>query len=75
MDHTVPWKGFASGGENMTDEARSFRVDVAVGAHKPHGNRADPTQDQFYTQIEMVAFHATRKPIRTAVGSTLRLVM
>jgi hypothetical protein len=58
MDHTMPWKALVSGGKNMTDEARCFRVDVAVGADKSHGNRADAAQDQFGTRIELVALHA-----------------
>jgi hypothetical protein len=61
MDHAVPWKTFASGGENTTDEARRFRVDVAVGADKSHGNRADPTQDRFCAWIEALALHAKER--------------
>jgi len=58
VDHTVPWKAFVSGGKKVTDEARRFRVDVAVGADKSHGNRANPAQDSFCTRIEVVALHA-----------------
>src|SRR4029077_1104029 len=57
MDHTMPRKAFASGGKNMTDEARCLRVDVAVGSDKPHGNRADTPQDQFCWRIQSVAVH------------------
>ena len=62
MDHTVPWQAFVSGGKNVTDEAWRFRVDVAVGADKSHGNRADPAQDPFCARIEAVALHAGRQP-------------
>lgn len=58
MDHAVPWKAFASGGKNVTDEARRSGIDVAVCANKSHGNRADPAQDQLCTWIEGVALHA-----------------
>src|SRR4029077_1068915 len=57
MDHTMPRKAFASGGENVADKTRCFRVDVAVGSDKPNGNRADTAQDQFCAWIESVAVH------------------
>src|SRR6266850_1812578 len=62
MDHAVPWKAFVSGGKNVTDHARRFRVDVAVRADKSNGNRADPSQDQFCARIDAGALHASGQP-------------
>ena len=58
MNHAVPGKAFASGRENVPDEAWRFGVDIAVGADKSHGYRADPAQDQLCARIEVVALHA-----------------
>ena len=58
MDHPVPGKALASGGENVTDEARRFRVDVAVRADKSKRNRSDPSHDQLDAWIEAVALDA-----------------
>ena len=58
MNHAVPGKAFASGRENVPDEAWRFGVDIAVGADKSHGNRADPTYDHFGAWIEALALHA-----------------
>ena len=57
VDDAVPWKAFASGGENVTNKPRRFRIDVAVGADKPHRTRADPAQDQLDARIGAVARH------------------
>lgn len=59
----MPWKAFTGGRQNMTDQARRFRIDVAVGTDKAHRNRADPSHDQLDAWIEAVAPDACRHPL------------
>jgi hypothetical protein len=55
-NHTMPWEPFVSGGKNVTDQSRRFRVDVAIGADKSNRNRAHAVQDACCARIEPVAF-------------------
>ena len=41
----MPWEPFVSGGKNVTDQSRRFRVDVAIGADKSNRNRAHAAKD------------------------------
>jgi streptomycin 6-kinase len=51
----MPWEAFVSSGENATDQARRFRVDVAVGADKSSRNRAHPADDARRARVEAAA--------------------
>jgi hypothetical protein len=44
-DHAMPWEAFVNGGKYVTHQAGRFRIDVAVGADKPSGNRSHPSDD------------------------------
>jgi hypothetical protein len=46
-DYAVPWKSSGRGGEDVTDQAGSSRLDVAVGAYKSNGDCAYPSDDAY----------------------------
>jgi hypothetical protein len=51
MDDAMPREALVSSGENATDQARRFGVDVAVGADKSSGNRAHPGHDARHARV------------------------
>jgi hypothetical protein len=55
-NHTMPWEAFVSGGKNVTDQSRRFRVNVAIGADKSNRNRSNAAQDACCARIEPIAF-------------------
>ncbi len=44
-DDAMPWQVDVDGRQNMADEARRAGVDVAVGADKPGGDCAHPSDN------------------------------
>jgi hypothetical protein len=49
-DDPLPGQVFVGLGEHQAHEARSARVDVAVGAHKPLRDRADALDDPVFAR-------------------------
>src|SRR5260370_29666094 len=55
MDDARAREVFMRGGENPTDQAGRFRVDVAVGADESSRNRAHPGHDARCARVEAAA--------------------
>ena len=62
----MPWKILVRGGQDPPDEARSFGVDLAVGAHRTRGNLSNPSDDAGYARLMVggvdlrLTFHVNR---------------
>jgi hypothetical protein len=60
-DYSVPWEAIVDGRENVPDEARRGRVDVAICANKPSRDRTYSADDAIRAQC-----NAGRVPLNPA---------
>jgi streptomycin 6-kinase len=51
VDDAMPWEVFVRVGKDVTDQARRFGVDVAIGTDKAGRNRAHPAHDARYARV------------------------